>query len=71
MVAVGVILGFVIGTSVGGSLVVIALSGARNAAYWSFVQRHRIIEPLAKLLITALVVACGVMFAYLGFVLAG
>jgi hypothetical protein len=71
MVVVSVILGFIIGTSVGSSLVVIALSGARNSAYWSFVQRHRIIEPITKLWVAGLVVACGVMFAYLGFVLAG
>ena len=61
------ILGFIIGTSLGSSAVVVALSGARNTAYWSFVQRHLIIKQFARLWIAALVIACGVMFAYLGY----
>jgi hypothetical protein len=67
MTVVCLILGFIIGTSLGSSAVVVLLSGARNTAYWSFVQRHSIIERLARLWITALVIACGVMFAYLGY----
>jgi hypothetical protein len=67
MVVVFVLLGFVIGTCLGCSAVVVALSGARNTAYWSFVQRHGIVERLARLSIVALVVACGVCFAYLGY----
>jgi hypothetical protein len=67
MAVVCLILGFIIGTSLGSSAVVVALAGARNTAYWSFVQRHIIIERLAKLWITALVIGCGVMFAYVGY----
>jgi hypothetical protein len=67
MTVVCLILGFIIGTSLGSSAVVLLLSGARNTAYWSFVQRYSIIERLARLWITALVIACGVMFAYLGY----
>jgi hypothetical protein len=67
MTVVYLILGFIIGTSLGSSAVVVALSGARNTAYWSFVQRHLIIERLARLWITALVISFGVLFAYLGY----
>jgi hypothetical protein len=67
MTVVCLILGFVLGTSLGSGAVVVALSGARNTAYWSFVKRHIMIERLARLWITALVVACGVLFAYMGY----
>ena len=67
MVPICVILGFVVGTSVGSSVVVVALSGARNTAYWSFVQRHTVIERVARAWISTLVIACGVIFAYLGY----
>jgi hypothetical protein len=67
MVVFYIVLGFVIGTCLGSSAVVVALSGARNTAYWSLVQRHSIIERLARLGITALVIACGVLSAYLGY----
>ena len=67
MTVVCLILGFIIGTSLGSSAVVVALSGARNTAYWSFVQRHGVIERLARLWIASLVIACGVMFAYLAY----
>ena len=70
MTVVYLILGFIIGTSLGSSAVVVALSGARNSAYWSFVKRHTIIEQLAKLCLTTCVAACGVVFAYLGYLLA-
>ena len=65
MVVVWIVLAFIVGTCLSCIAVVVALSGARNAAYWRFVKRHIIIEHLAKLWITACVVACGVMFAYL------
>jgi hypothetical protein len=67
MTVVFLILGFIIGTSLGSSAVVLALSGARSTAYWSLVQRHIILERLARLWIAALVMACGVAFAYLGY----
>jgi hypothetical protein len=67
MVVFYIVLGFIIGTCLGSSAVVVALSGARNTAYWSFVGRHIIIERLARLWITALVISCGVLFAYLGY----
>jgi hypothetical protein len=71
MVVVWIILSFIVGTCLSCIAVVVALSGARNSAYWRFIKRHNIIERLAKIWITALVLACGVMFAYLGFVVAG
>ena len=49
MVVVCVILGFVIGICLASSAIIVALAGARNATYWSFVKRHAIIDPLAKL----------------------
>lgn len=67
MVVLSVILGFIIGTSLGSSVFLFALSGAREAAYWSFVKQHPTIEPLAKLSVTACILACGVVFAYLGY----
>ena len=67
MIVLSVILGFFIGTSLGSIVVLFALSGSRNSAYWSFVERHTIIELLAKLGTGACVVACGVVFAYLGY----
>jgi len=70
MVTVCVTLGFLLGTSVGCSAIIIALGGSRNAAFWSFVQRHPVAGPLARVWSATLVVACGVMFAYLGYSLA-
>jgi hypothetical protein len=67
MVVLSVILGFVIGTSLGSSVFLFALSGARESAYWSFVKKHPIIESLAKLGVTACILACGVVFAYLAY----
>ena len=61
------ILGFLVGITLSSSVFIFALSGARNAAYWSFVKQHPIIEPLAKLWMTGCVVACGVVFANLGY----
>jgi hypothetical protein len=62
------ILGFLVGTSLGSSAFLFALSsGARESAYWSFVKQHPTIEPLAKLWVTACILACGVVFAYLAY----
>jgi hypothetical protein len=69
MVVVCVILGFVIGIGLASSALIVALTGARNAAYWSFVKRHAIIAPLAKLCSAVLIAACGSLFAYLGYLL--
>jgi hypothetical protein len=67
MVVLFVVVGFLIGISLASGAVAIALSGARNTAYWSFVQRHVAIERLARLWISALVLTCGVIFAYFGY----
>jgi hypothetical protein len=67
MTVVCLILGFVIGISLGSSAVVVALGGSRNAVFWSLVQRHPIVGHLAKLWTASLVTLCGVMFAYLGY----
>jgi hypothetical protein len=61
------ILGFLVGIALGGTVFLFALSGPRESAYWSFVKQHPIIEPLAKLWTTACIVACGVVFGYLGY----
>jgi hypothetical protein len=45
MVIVCVILGFVIGISLASSALLVALTGARNDTYWSFVKRHASIAP--------------------------
>jgi len=70
MVTICVIVGFLLGTSLGSSAIIVALGGSRNAAFWSFVQRHPIAGRLARLWSATLVTACGAMFAYLGFSLA-
>ena len=64
------ICGFIAGLSVGSSVVVLMLAGGRDMIYWSLVKRHYIIEQIPRLSLIALVVACGVMFAYLGYMLA-
>jgi hypothetical protein len=69
MVVVCVILGFGIGISLASSALIVVLTGARNGAYWSFVERHAIIDPLAKLCSAVLIGACGGVFAYLGYLL--
>jgi multisubunit Na+/H+ antiporter MnhB subunit len=63
-------LGFVTGISVGSSLVVFALASGRDRAHWSLVKRHLVIEQLARLSLAVFVAACGISFAYLGFLLA-
>jgi hypothetical protein len=70
MAAVFVMLGFFTGTSVASCVIVLALSGGRDTAYWSLIKRHFVIEHLARLSIAVLVLACGVTFAYLGAMLA-
>jgi hypothetical protein len=69
VVVVCVILGFGIGIGLASSALIVVLTGARNAAYWSFVERHAIIDPLAKLCSAVLIAACGGVFAYLGYLL--
>jgi hypothetical protein len=69
MVVVCVILGFAIGIGLASSALIVALTGARNAAYWSFVERHAIIDPLARLWSAIFIAACGGVFAYLGYLL--
>ena len=61
------ILGFLVGITLSSSVFIFALSGARDAAYWSFVKQHPIIGPLAKLWATACILACGFVFSYLGY----
>ena len=61
------ILGFLLGISLGSSVFLFALSGARESAYWSIVKQHPTIESLAKLWVTACILACGVVFAYLAY----
>jgi hypothetical protein len=70
MAAVFVMLGFFTGVSVASCLIVFALTGKRETAYWSLVKRHFVIAHLARLSIAALVLAGGVTFAYLGAMLA-
>lgn len=69
MVVVCVMLGFGIGISLASSALIVVLTGARNGTYWSFVERHAIIDPLAKLCSAVLIAACGGVCAYLGYLL--
>lgn len=66
-----VIIGFVAGVSIASGALVFALSGGHDGIYWSLVTRHSIIANLARLAIICTVVASGVIFAYLGLMLAG
>ena len=70
MAIVFAILGFVTGLTVGSAATVLVLSGGCRTAYWALANRHPFVQQLVKLSIVASIVAWGVVFAYLGYMLA-
>ena len=65
-----ILLGFIVGICVASGLILFALSSEREAAYWSLAQRHFVIDQALRLSLALFVVATGMAFAYVGFLLA-
>jgi hypothetical protein len=56
--------------TVASATAVLALSGRLYTAYWAIANRYRFVHQFAKLIIAASIVACGLVFAHLGYLLA-
>jgi hypothetical protein len=65
------VIGFLVGVGVGGSALLLALSGGLDEIYWSLLKHHPGIKNLATFAIFSTILAWGFTFAYLAFVLAG
>jgi hypothetical protein len=61
-----VIIGFVTGLSIGTGFVIFALAGSRDMTSWVIAKRFPSVELLAWLA----VITCGVVFAYVAYLLA-
>jgi multisubunit Na+/H+ antiporter MnhB subunit len=61
-----VIIGFITGLSVATGVVILALAGSRDMTSWAIARRFPSVELLAWLA----VITCGVVFAYLAYLLA-
>jgi hypothetical protein len=56
--------------TVGSAAAVLALSGRGHTAYWAIANRYPFVQQLVNLSIVASIVTCGLVFAYLGYLLA-
>jgi hypothetical protein len=63
------ILGFVIGLTVASAAAVLALSGRAYMAYWAVADRHPAVQWIVRGSIILTILACGLAFAYLGYLL--
>ncbi|HEV8712774.1 MAG TPA: hypothetical protein VGX03_08115 [Candidatus Binatia bacterium] len=69
MAIVFAIFGFVTGLTVSSAAAALALSGGAHTAYWALANRHPYVQRIVKLSIVTSIVAWGVVFAYLGYLL--